>query len=86
MKLKVVAVIIIMYLWAFAFGYLVVKYQAISKDLQQVNTVNKTISETKRELAVVQGQVYEQNTWLAELQSDIWELQAQDEAFNRRFR
>lgn len=52
----------------------------------QFEAMKKSLARTKQELKTIQSQVYEQETWLAEVQADIWNLQLQDEAFARRWR
>jgi len=52
----------------------------------QLEVVKKSLARTKQELKTIQSQVYEQETWLAEVQADIWNLQLQDEALARRWR
>jgi uncharacterized protein YoxC len=59
----------------------------LSTEIQdRAKALNATLAETKQELETIQVQVYEQETWLAELQADVWNLQFQDEAFANLWR
>lgn len=91
MKRTVMVTIVVMYLWAIAFTYIIIKSQGNTNIQQQeVHALATSLAKTRQDFTTVRSQVYEQlneqSTWLAELQVDVWNLQAQDEAFSRRLR
>lgn len=85
MKRKAILVIAVMYLLIFVSVFLVpAKPHNTQNNQLQVRELNAELAAIKQELSMVKDQVYEQDRWLAELQADVWSLQAQDEAFNLR--
>lgn len=82
MKLKIIifaVIFILLLVVVIALSAIVVdNYQQQQK---RVEALNKSIVETRQQLKTTRSQVYEQDTWLAEIQADIWSLQKQDEAF-----
>ena len=73
MRRTAIIIYFVMLAWAVGFYYLV---NNLTDKQQQLNAA-------KNEIAIVEAQVNEQQTWLAEIQADIWDLQAQDEAFSK---
>jgi len=68
--------------------YLERKIEDLNVSLAEARTELQTIKEAVygKDLPELEQQVEENSTHLAEIQADIWNLQAQDEAFTLRLR
>ncbi len=89
MKFKIFKIYLFVMLFVFSLILITAISAMVVDNYQQqkrFEDLNKSLAVTRQELITTQGQIYEQDTWLAEIQADIWNLEKQDEAFAYRWR